>query len=220
MKSCSVLVAGFIFALAALGAHGGEPSVSLRGAEAAAKMRATLGATTRIRARFQQSVSDGRGAVVQRSSGEFTAEQPRRLHWQVHAPAEQTLITDGDKIWLYDPDLAQVTVGALDTETAEAPMLILSGQVGSLTSKYDIRAEGAGKNWRFDMKVRSGAPSKGPSFEQLTLDVVDGNVHSMHIRDTLEQHTDVVFSAVEHPLSVDAALFHFVIPKGVEVVQR
>ena len=196
------------------------PAVTLRGAAAAAKMRATLGATTRIRANFQQTVSDGRGAIVQRSAGEFTAEQPRRLHWRVRSPAEQLLITDGDRIWLYDPDLAQVTVGALDTETAEAPMLILSGQVGTLTSKYNISAEGSGGNWRFEMKVRAGAAAKGPSFEQLTLEVVDGDVRAMHIRDTLEQRTDVTLSDVEHPASVAPELFHFVIPKGVEVVQR
>ena len=196
------------------------PATVLRGAAAAAKMRATLGATTRSRANFQQTVSDGRGAVVQRSSGSFTAEQPRRLNWQVRSPSAQSLITDGDRIWLYDPDLAQVTVGVLDTETAEAPMLILSGQVGTLTSKYDISAEGGGSNWRFVMKLRSAAVTRGPSFEQLTLEVVDGDVRAMHIRDTLEQRTDVMLSAVEHPAQVDARLFHFVIPAGVEVVQR
>ena len=138
----------------------------------------------------------------------------------MRSPSAQSLITDGDRIWLYDPDLAQVTVGVLDTETAEAPMLILSGQVGTLTSKYDISAEGGGSNWRFVMKLRSAAVTRGPSFEQLTLEVVDGDVRAMHIRDTLEQRTDVMLSAVEHPAQVDARLFHFVIPAGVEVVQR
>ena len=215
-----VVVGALALSLCAIQVSAAVAVESLRGAAAAAKMRETLGATTRIRAKFQQTVSDGRGTIVQRSSGEFTAEQPRRLNWRVHSPAEQLLITDGEKIWLFDPDLAQVTVGALDTETAEAPMLILSGQVGSLTSKYDIRAEGAGRNWRFEMKVRSGAAAKGPSFELLMLEVVDGDVRAMHIRDTLEQHTDVTLTAVEHPASVDAGLFHFVIPNGVEVVQR
>ena len=193
---------------------------SLVGAPAAAKMRALMGGKPTIQARFAQTVLDANGAVIQRSLGTFTAQQPRQLHWQVQSPAAQLLITDGSNIWLYDPDLQQVTVDKLDAITAEAPMLVLSGQVESLLSKFDLAGEGRGKDWTFRLQVRRGSANRGSGFQAVSVRVVGGDIASMRVDDALAQRTELVFTDVQHPPRVDAKLFRFVIPPGTEVVRR
>ncbi len=193
---------------------------SLAGAAAAAKMRALIGGKPTIQARFAQTVLDANGAVIQRSTGTLTAQQPRQLHWQVLSPAAQLLITDGSSIWLYDPDLQQVTVDKLDAITAEAPMLVLSGQVDSLLSKFDLAGEGRGQDWTFRLQVRRGNGNRGSGFQSVSVRVVGGDIASMRVEDALAQRTELVFSDVQHPPRVDTKLFRFVIPPGTEVVRR
>lgn len=193
---------------------------SLRGSAAAAKMRSLLGGRPNIEASFAQSVFDARGSLVQRSTGRFTAQQPRQLNWQVQTPAAQTLVTDGKRVWLYDPDLQQVTVDELDALTAEAPMLVLSGQVDSLLTRFDLTGEGTGRDWTFRLRVRPGVPSRGPGFQAITLRVVGGDVQSMQVEDSLSQRTELAFTDVRHPARVDAKLFRFAVPPGTEVVER
>ena len=196
------------------------PLQSLTGAAAAAKMRALMGGKPTIQARFAQTVLDANGAVIQRSLGTFTARQPRQLHWQVQSPAAQLLITDGKSIWLYDPDLQQVTVDKLDAITAEAPMLVLSGQVETLLSKFDLVGEGRGREWTFRLRVRQGATSRGTGFQSVSVRLAGGDIASMRVEDALAQRTELVFTDVQHPARVDAKLFRFVIPPGTEVVRR
>ncbi len=193
---------------------------SLVGAAAGAKMRTLLGGKPTIQARFAQTVIDANGAVIQRSLGTFTAQQPRQLHWQVQSPAAQLLITDGSSIWLYDPDLQQVTVDKLDAISAEAPMLVLSGQVDSLLSKFDLVGEGRGQDWTFRLQVRRGAANRGSGFQAVSVRVVGGDIASMRVEDALAQRTELVFTDVRHPPRVDTKLFRFVIPPGTEVVRR
>ncbi len=193
---------------------------SLQGPAAAAKMRSLLGGKPIIEARFTQNVFDARGAVVQRSAGRFTAQQPRQLHWQVQSPAPQTLVTDGKRVWLHDPDLQQVTIDELDALTAEAPMLVLSGQVESLLTRFDLTGEGSGRDWTFRLRVRAGVAPRGPGFQAITLRVAAGDVQSMQVEDSLSQRTELSFAEVRHPARVDPALFRFAVPPGTEIVER
>jgi outer membrane lipoprotein carrier protein len=220
MKSLSFLCCILLLAVPALGAPAPAGTQVLQGAAAAAKMRSLLGGRPNIEARFTQSVFDARGAVVQRSAGRFTAQQPRQLHWQVQSPAPQTLVTDGKRVWLHDPDLQQVTVDTLDALTAEAPMLVLSGQVDSLLTRFDLTGEGSGRDWTFRLRVRPGVPARGPGFQAIALRVAAGDVQSMQVEDSLSQRTELAFSDVRHPARVDPALFRFTVPPGTEIVER
>ncbi|NCF15505.1 MAG: outer membrane lipoprotein carrier protein LolA, partial [Gammaproteobacteria bacterium] len=63
-----------------------------------------------LQGRFEQSLIDAGGEVVERSSGILEIERPGRFRWAYSEPYEQWLVADGLNIWSYDVDLAQVTV--------------------------------------------------------------------------------------------------------------
>src|SRR5947208_437148 len=64
--------------------------------------------------RFEQQVMDRAGKVVERGSGSFTFARPGKFRWVYDKPHPQTLVADGQKLWIYDPDLQQVTVKRMD----------------------------------------------------------------------------------------------------------
>ena len=80
-----------------------------------------------LQGRFEQSLIDADGNIVERSSGTLEIERPGRFRWSYSEPYEQWLVADGLNIWSYDVDLLQVTVkpqadaaGISDEQFAEA----------------------------------------------------------------------------------------------------
>ena len=80
-----------------------------------------------LRADFIQRVFDERSRVVQSASGQMLMQKPGKFRWNYRTPAEQIIVADGDRLWAYDIDLAQVTVRKLDQALGSTPLALLSG---------------------------------------------------------------------------------------------
>ena len=72
-----------------------------------------------LESRFEQSLIDADGAVLERTSGTLEIQRPTRFRWSYSEPYEQWLVADGVNIWSYDLDLEQVTV-RIQTVTSNA----------------------------------------------------------------------------------------------------
>src|SRR5690606_16734979 len=70
-------------------------------------------------------------------SGKFSFERPGKFKWAVEKPYEQLIISDGKKVYQYDPDLAQVTERGVDQSIGTSPAAILFGS-GSLAESFTI----------------------------------------------------------------------------------
>jgi len=80
-----------------------------------------------LRADFIQRVFDEQARVMQTSSGQMLMQKPGRFRWDYRTPAEQIIVADGERLWAYDVDLAQVTVRKLDQALSSTPLALLSG---------------------------------------------------------------------------------------------
>ncbi len=89
--------------------------------------RAYLGSLKTLSADFVQLVQDKRGQLTDRATGTLTLSRPDRFRWDYREPYEQTIVADGRKLWLYDPDLQQVTVRSLEQGLGATPAMLLSG---------------------------------------------------------------------------------------------
>ena len=72
------------------------------------RLRAFIHDTQTARASFTQSVTDQNGRLKQQASGEFAISRPGKFRWSVDKPYQQLLVGDGERVWIYDPDLNQV----------------------------------------------------------------------------------------------------------------
>ena len=88
-----------------------------------------LNQTVTLSARFRQSVRNTRGEVVDEASGRVWLARPGRFRWLYEAPYPRVIVADGSTVWLYDEDLAQVTVRNLDSGLGETPAGLLTGAV-------------------------------------------------------------------------------------------
>jgi outer membrane lipoprotein carrier protein len=165
--------------------------------------------------RFTQQLIDAEGETLQQSEGQFWLQKPGKLNWHTQAPFEQLLITNDENLWLYDPDLQQVTVKNIDKTLEQSPVSILSGNVENFNLHYVIEQKtGADNRDEFVLLPRA----QEALFEQLTLTFNDGIIESMQLLDSLGQVTDITLLETQLNPEIDAEQFIFSTPPGTDVL--
>jgi outer membrane lipoprotein carrier protein len=167
-----------------------------------------------MQARFEQSLIDADGEIVEVSGGTLEIERPTRFRWAYADPYEQWLVADGLNIWSYDVDLAQVTVKPQEKALSNTPAMLLGGATNALEQ---FRFEGSrveeATTW---VRMRPVDDSSG--FNRVELGFLEGQLSRMVFFDNLEQTTLVALYDVVVNEAIDASHFEFVIPNDVDVV--
>ena len=114
--------------------------------DSVARVDAYLGSLRTLSAAFVQVVQDKQGQVTERATGQLSISRPNRFRWDYQQPYAQTIVADGKKLWLYDPDLDQVTVRLLEQGLGATPAMLLSGsgKVGDAFTAGPVEQQ---KNW-------------------------------------------------------------------------
>ncbi|HUS24157.1 MAG TPA: outer membrane lipoprotein chaperone LolA [Candidatus Binatia bacterium] len=169
--------------------------------------------TKSLSARFEQVQTDERGREIQKSSGRLDLQRPGRFRWSYEKPYEQLIVCDGETLWLYDPDLRQVTVRPAGATLQGTPAQLLTDRA-ALERHFRVeRTTGADPHLRLLPKSKEG------DFTSMELWLAGGVPQRMRFHDQLGGQTEVRFTAVQRNAALDAARFRFVVPKGVDVVQ-
>ncbi len=187
-------------------------------ASAAETARARLDAFARdlhaVSAHFEQQTFDPKGGAGKTSRGELALKAPRQFRWDTVAPHKQLIVADGEKVWIYDADLEQVSVRAQGTEEAHSPLTVLT-DLSQLDRDFATSEQGEhdGLNW-----LRLKSKDKDPQFAYADLGFDATGLARMLFEDTLGDKTEIRFSDWRRnpPLPGDA--FKFTPPKGVDIV--
>ena len=167
-----------------------------------------------LQGRFEQSLVDATGAVVERSSGTLEIERPGRFHWAYSEPYEQLLVADGLNIWSYDVDLAQVTVKPQAEALANTPALLLGGSGDALSQfRFDGSMVENGTTW-----VRMIPIDSTSGFERMELGFSGGQLSRMVFFDNLDQRTLVALYDVTTNEPIDGEQFVFTVPDDADLV--
>ncbi len=167
-----------------------------------------------MRADFRQVITDRSGKRTQDATGTFEFLRPGRFRWVYLKPWVQTIVGDGQKVWLHDPDLNQVTVRRLDTALGATPAALLAGNNDALKA-FVLVDEGLrdGLDW-----VQATPREQGASFTRIGMGFSASGIAAMELLDGLGQRTVLTFSAVSRNPRLDPGLFRFVPPRDADVV--
>lgn len=195
-----------------------EPSSTESQDLGAKKLVSLLSNLQNMKADFKQLVLDAKGTHVQDVTGKMYVKRPGQFRWDVSSPFEQQIISDGNKVYVYDKDLEQVSIRKLDKQVGNTPALLLSGNPDELDKTFDITALGApmGNAYQFELRPRS----KEKLFDVLKVSFRDGVIVDMFMQDGLGQKTSIDFVKPEINGDVPASMFNFVAPKGADVIDE
>jgi len=184
-------------------------------AGAVAKLKSFLDNTRSMRAEFVQVVVAKNGRKPQQSVGLMMFQRPGKLRWQVEKPYPQLMVGDGEKFWIYDPELKQVTVKKMGKALGATPIALLTGEGASTLEKNFTLHEGGEKDgleW-----VEAVPKSNDSGFEKVRLGFVGDNLRAMELLDTFGQTTTLMLNRAERNPALPAGLFRFTPPAGVDV---
>jgi|TARA_R110000868_G_scaffold334215_1_gene594898 outer membrane lipoprotein carrier protein len=154
--------------------------------------------------------------VIAQSSGHMAFVRPRQFRWETIKPMEQLLIADGQKIWIYDVDLEQVTVKPQTESMGAAAGLFLSEDKSQVVSDFHVESEHEGKLEIFKLKARG----KQANIQRVILRFEGDYLASMDLYDQLGQRTAVRFTQAKINSILPKNLFQFTPPGGVDVVEQ
>lgn len=164
--------------------------------------------------RFSQLSLDGTGTQLQETSGEMALKRPGQFRWHTDQPMEQLLVSDGKKVWLYDPDLEQVTIQTLDQRLTHTPALLLSGDVSAISENFNVSFKEAGEVVDFTLTPKA----KDTLFDTLRLSFRGDVINDMQMVDSVGQRTNILFQGVKLNPPLEPGLFTFEIPEGTDVI--
>jgi outer membrane lipoprotein carrier protein len=164
--------------------------------------------------RFTQTLTDANGQAGKTSSGTLALEAPRQFRWETLTPYKQTIVADGSRVWLYDPELEQVTVRIQSTEEAHSPLTVIT-DLKQMDKDFKVTEQGEhdGLAW-----LRLTSTGKDPQFDYADLGFDAQGLARMSFRDQLGATTDIRFSDWHRNVSLPSSAFDFVPPKGADVI--
>lgn len=184
--------------------------------QAAAKLAGLLGGAQTLQGRFSQLTLDATGTQLQESAGTMELKRPGMFRWVTEPPLEQELVSDGKKVWLYDPDLMQVTIQAMDERMTHTPALLLSGDVAQIRDSFSIEYKENGSVSDFFLTPTA----KDTLFDSLRLSFKDNLIYDMQLSDAVGQRTNILFMSIRMNEPLDDGHFVFQVPDGVDVIEE
>ncbi|HET7396042.1 MAG TPA: outer membrane lipoprotein chaperone LolA [Gammaproteobacteria bacterium] len=167
-----------------------------------------------LKADFAQVVMDPNLRKVKQSEGTLLIKRPNRFRWDYAAPNKEIIVADGERVWMYDVELQQVTVKPLDGTLAASPAVLLSGS-NDVSKNFKVQDLGNkdGIKW-----VGLTPKVKDTDFEDVRLGFKDGTVAVMELKDALGNLTRITFSHVVRNATLSDDQFRFTPPPGADVI--
>lgn len=185
-------------------------------ARAAERLNELLSRAKTMTGGFSQMTLSANGANLQETTGTLALKRPGMFRWHTDPPLEQLLVSDGERIWLYDPDLEQVTIQKMDKRLSHTPALLLSGDVSQLQENFNIEWSEGSSVVDFTL-----TPKEADSmFDNLRVSFSDGVINDMQMNDPVGQRTNILFRNVQLNQPLDDAQFTFDVPDGVDVISE
>jgi outer membrane lipoprotein carrier protein len=167
------------------------------------------------KASFTQTVTSPDGAKKKTASGQFEFLRPNRFRFSYAKPYEQLIVADGQKVWLHDLDLNQVTVRAMSQAIGATPAALLAGT--ALEKDFELKAQGLrdGLDW-----VQATPRVKDNSVQVMRVGFRGKDLAAMEFVDAFGQKSLLQFSNVQANAQVPADDFRFSPPKGADVIEQ
>jgi outer membrane lipoprotein carrier protein len=165
---------------------------------------------------FKQKVIDQNGAILQEVSGQFFFKKPNLFKWNYLEPVKSQLISDGELLYLYDPDLKQVIISQLKKIGGVSPaMLLVTRDIESLF-KVSIIQDEKGVSW---FKALPHEPEKA-NFKEVFINFVQNELKGMRIIDGFDNTTEIEFIKVSRNININEAIFLFNTPEDIDVIRN
>ncbi|MBE0510299.1 MAG: outer membrane lipoprotein chaperone LolA [Chromatiales bacterium] len=186
----------------------------LQAAEGQQRLEAFLKDLSSMEAGFVQTLHDARGELVEQSHGRLWLSRPGRFRLHYVNPYDQLYVADGQRVWMYDRDLEQVTVRPQTEALSGAPALLMTAG-DPLEENFSIEELGLHEGFYW---LELTPRDRDSNFDFVRLAIEDRTLRAMEMVDGFGQTTRLLFETVERNPALSEEAFRFTPPPGVDVI--
>lgn len=167
------------------------------------------------RATFTQTVTSTDGARKKVSSGQFEFARPNRFRFAYQKPFEQAIVADGQKVWIHDPELNQVSSRKLTQALGATPAALLAG--GPLEQDFNLAPQPSkdGIDW-----VLATPKAKDGAFQSMRVGFKGKDLSALEITDNFGQRSLLQFNTFTANPTISPETFKFTPPAGADVIEQ
>jgi len=187
------------------------------GADAVALLKTFVETTESASGEFLQKALDEKGnPSAEQSSGRFAFARPGKFLWETCEPFPQVVVSDAKTLWIYDPDLKQVTVRTLQANVAGSPAALLFGKA-DLEAAFQLLAlpDKEGLSW-----VKATPKKADAAYVALEVGLDERGVpQQMRVLDTFGMTNLYIFKRMTVPSDMKESVYDFQIPRDADVLR-
>ncbi|MBK6009016.1 outer membrane lipoprotein chaperone LolA [Ramlibacter ginsenosidimutans] len=161
---------------------------------------------------------DGQPGRTKSSSGSFDFQRPNRFRFEYRKPFEQTIVADGQTVWLFDKDLNQVSQRKQVKVLANTPAAVIAASPDLESIKRDFELQPLpdqdGLQW-----VQATPRQKEGQLTSMKIGFRGDQLAALEIQDSFGQRSVLTFNNMQVNAPVNPQTFHFTPPKGADVLQ-
>lgn len=180
------------------------------------RLVATLAEIKTFSGTFVQYAVDQKGARIQESRGELKADRSGLFYWHTTEPLEQTVVSNGSEVTVYDPDLEQATIQAIGNQVQTTPAILFSGDTAKIGEMFtvDIRSQVA-SSIQYSLKPKN----QESLFELLMVRFEGQNLKELRITDALGQESTMSFVQTQINQTFSDDTFQLTLPEGTDIIR-
>lgn len=167
-----------------------------------------------VSAKFEQSILDTESVNVGRFQGDLYISRPGKFRWDYFEPYEKQILADGEKVYVIDSELEQITYISQKRALKGTPASVLIDQ-GNIEDRFEIIDIGSsqGMDWVELLPLDSES-----QFTRILLAFVDNDLRRMEMADKFGQITRFQFYDIKRNPELDQQLFVFKRRQGYDLL--
>lgn len=186
--------------------------------EALARLDSLLANINSLTADVVQLIVESDGGVLEESNIKMLLKKPNGFYWETITPYQELIVTNGIKLWNYQPDLEQVVIEDWDVSKSELAAQLLSGKTENLDSQYIIEELSDTNN---DSQEFVLTPVDADSiYTQISINFITSELDLIYLNSRNGQQTVWRFDAIERNQILEDSLFDFQPPAGIEIIEN
>ena len=190
-------------------------------AEGISDLNAFVNNVSSMSSEFSQVVLDKKGSKLQDVEGVMLFKRPNKFRWDYLKPYQNQIISDGDRLYMYDQDLRQVSINSIAKVGGSTPLLIIAGKnIEKYFTLKNIESQAGDESSQNIKWVEAIPKEEGAGFSKVMLGLTENKLSVMKIVDAFEHITTISFKNAKYNVSLSDNDFLFKLPNGVDVVQN
>tara|TARA_B100001996_G_C18619515_1_gene577081 strand:- start:74 stop:700 length:627 start_codon:yes stop_codon:yes gene_type:complete len=166
-----------------------------------------------LEAKFFQTLINENGDKLEKTEGILYLKTPSSFFWHYQKPYAQKIISNGNKLWIFDEDLEQVTIKNIDNKIEQTPAGII---LGNQSIKEHFVQVNMGIIDSYDW-IELTPKDLDAQYKSIKIGFNNDNLGMMIIVDNLEQITRIDFADAKKNIKLSSEIFNFIVPDNIDI---